>query len=90
MSNDWLKTYVGAVVVCDLDELYVVIGTLRDFDEHHLTFSEADLHDHRESNSTKEVYVLESRKIGVRVNRSHLSVPMRRLVAISRLDEVLA
>jgi hypothetical protein len=86
--SDWLRPYVGHVVVCDLDEYYLVIGTLAEVGTDHVVFTEADLHDHREANSTKEVYIIESRKIGVRVNRKRLTVPLRRLVAISRLDEV--
>jgi hypothetical protein len=86
--SDWLKPYLGRVVVCDLDEFYLVIGTLAELGSDHVVFTDADLHDHREANSTKEVYILESRKIGVRVNRRRLTVPTRRLVAISGLDEI--
>jgi hypothetical protein len=86
--TDWLQPYVGHVVVCDLDEYYLVIGTLAEARGEHLVFTEVDLHDHREANSTKEVYIIETRKVGVRANRKRLSVPTRRLVAISRLDEV--
>ena len=28
MTCEWLKAYIGAIVVCDLDEFYIVIGTL--------------------------------------------------------------
>ncbi|MBA3709662.1 MAG: hypothetical protein H0W83_12680 [Planctomycetes bacterium] len=90
MSCDWLKPYIGCVVVCDLDEFYLVIGTLTDVSDLHLAFVDADLHDHREANSTKEVYVMETRKIGVRVNRARLAIPLHRLVGISRMDEVVA
>ena len=48
----------------------------------------ADLHDHREANSTKEVYALESRQIGVRVNRQRVAIPRQQLVAISLLDDL--
>jgi hypothetical protein len=85
---DWLEPYVGAVVICDLDEFFLVIGRLEAVGADHLTFTEADLHDHREANSTKDVYAIESRTIGVRVNRHRLCIPRARLVAISRLDEI--
>ena len=88
--NHWLEPYIGKVVVADLDELYLVIGTLTAVGTDHLDFADADLHDHREANSTKEVYALESRTIGVRVNRVKVAVPLRRLVAISLLEELCA
>ncbi len=87
-GSAWLEPFIGSIVVCDLDEFYVVIGTLSAASEHHVEFTAADLHDHREANSTKEVYVLETRKIGVRVNRAHVAVPLARLVAISRIADV--
>jgi hypothetical protein len=90
VTTDWLKPYLGQLVVCDLDEFYLIIGTVAEVGPEHVVFTDADLHDHREANSTKEVYVLESRKIGVRVNRKRLAMPLRRLVAISRIDEVVA
>lgn len=87
-SEDWLAPFLGAVVVCDLAEPYLVIGRLVAAGLHHLEFADADLHDHREANSTKEVYALESRTIGVRANRVRVSVPRRQLVAISRLEDL--
>jgi len=87
-ETDWLDAFVAKTVICDLDEYFMVLGTLDSHSAHHLQFSQADLHDHREANSSKEVYVIESRRLGVRVNRLHLSVPRGRLVAISLLDDV--
>jgi hypothetical protein len=86
--EDWLVPFVGKAIVCDLDEYYMVLGTLESFSVHHLQFSQADLHDHREANSSKEVYVIESRRLGIRVNRLHLYVPRGRVVAVSLLDDI--
>ena len=91
MSDDaesWLRGLIGQVVVCDLDESYLVIGTLRAADAHHLAFSAADLHDHRESNCTKDVYLLETRQLGVRSNRLQVAIPRARVLAVSRLEDI--
>jgi hypothetical protein len=88
MGDDWLQGFQGKIVVCDLDEYYMVLGRLDSFSSQHLQFTDADLHDHREANSSKEVYVIESRRLGVRINRSRLSVPRARLVAVSLLEDV--
>ena len=91
MSSDadlWLRSLIGQVVVLDLDESYLVIGTLRTVDAHHVALSEADLHDHRESNCTKDVYLLETRQLGVRFNRHQVAIPRARVLAISRLEDI--
>ena len=84
--SEWL----GHVVVADLAEFYLVIGTLVEVRDDWLVFVDADLHDHREANSTKEVYCLETRQLGVRVNRRQVAVPRRQIVALSRLADVVA
>lgn len=88
LSIDWLQEYRGELVVCDLADHYLIIGMLDQVGPHHLAFIEADLHDHREANSTKDVYLIETRKFGVRANRKQVSIPRPLLIAISRLDDV--
>ena len=91
MSSDgeaWIRGLIGQVVVVDLDESYLVIGMLTAVDQHHLAFKEADLHDHREANCTKDVYLLETRQLGVRFNRKNVAVPRSRVLAISRLEDI--
>jgi small nuclear ribonucleoprotein (snRNP)-like protein len=85
---DFITSFLGQTVIVDLDDHYLVIGTLVEADPAHLAFTDADLHDHREANSTKEVYALESLRIGVRVNRARVTVPRHRLVAISLLADI--
>jgi hypothetical protein len=88
MGADWLQVYVGKIVVCDLDQSYLVLGCLESFSESHVQFTDADLHDHREANSSKDVYIIESRRLGVRINRTRVAVPRHRLLAMSLLEEV--
>jgi hypothetical protein len=88
MSDDFLTPFLGQTVVCDLGEHHLAIGQLAAVGPDHLSFTEVDLHDHREANSTKDVYLIETRKYGVRVNRKHLAVPRRQLIAICLLTDV--
>lgn len=91
MSSDaeaWMRSLIGQVVVVDLDESYLVIGTLTAVDQHHLAFNDADLHDHREANCTKDVYLLETRQLGVRFNRRQVAIPRSRVLAVSRLEDI--
>ena len=85
---DWLSEYLQQVVVCDLKDGFMVFGTLVEVGTDHLSLTDCDLHDQREANSTKDVYAIETRSIGIRANRTRCSIPRRMLVAISRLDEV--
>lgn len=89
MTDAGLATYLNQVVVADLDEMYLVIGTLVAVDEWHLSFVDADLHDHHEANCTKDVYLLETRKLGIRANRRRVDIPRHRLLALGRLEDVL-
>ncbi len=88
LADGWIRALIGQVVVVDLDESYLVIGTLQRVDDHHLAFSEADLHDHREANCTKDVYLLETRQLGVRYNRKQVAIPRSRVLALSRLEDI--
>jgi hypothetical protein len=88
MGEDWLIALRGQLMVADLDESYLVIGVLAEADADCLVFTEADLHDHREANCTKDVYLIETLKLGVRANRRRVMVPRRRVVAISRLEDI--
>jgi hypothetical protein len=89
-NDNWISSLIGQVVVVDLDESYLVIGTLRQIDQQHLLFAEADVHDHHEANCTKEVYLLESLQLGVRFNRKQVAIPRARMLAISRLEDVVS
>jgi hypothetical protein len=87
-TDPWLAGLIGQVVVLDLDESYLAIGTLRAVDAHHVALTQADLHDHRESNCTKDVYLLETRQLGVRFNLQAVAIPRARVLAVSRLEDI--
>ena len=84
----WLAAHLGRVVIADLDGCYLAIGTLQAADDAAMTLVDADLHDHTEANCTKDVYALESRSLGVRVNRQRVTVPLGRVIAIGLLEDV--
>jgi small nuclear ribonucleoprotein (snRNP)-like protein len=84
-----LEEMIGQIVVVDLREQYVVLGTLLRFDEHFLELRNADLHDLRDADSTRELYVAEARFTGVQRNRKRVLVVRAEVVAVSRLDDVV-
>jgi small nuclear ribonucleoprotein (snRNP)-like protein len=84
-----LEEMIGQIVVVDLRGQYVVLGTLLRFDEHFLELRNADLHDLRDADSTREMYVAEARVTGVQRNRKRVLVVRAEVVAVSQLEDVV-
>ena len=87
--SDHLDVYRDQIVVCDLREHYLVIGRLVEVGADHLRLVEADLHDHREANSTKDVYLIETKKYGVRQNRARIDIPRVNVIAVCLLTDIV-
>lgn len=89
-APDFLVGLLGRVVVVDLDGPWIAFGRLESASAEGLVLVDADLHDLREGTSTRDVYALETRTLGVRVNRRRVALPLRHIVAASALDDVTA
>lgn len=76
-------------VVLDLASPYVVLGCLEQADAAFLRLSNADVHDLRDSKTTRELYVLEARRHGIRSNRVEVWVRVAEIVSLSRLTDVI-
>jgi hypothetical protein len=88
-QNQMLEEYLGKVVVVDLKSPYVCLGTLAGTDEGYLQFRDADLHDFRDSDTTRENYVAASRATGIKRNRKRVLVVRSEVVAVTRLDDIV-
>ena len=84
-----LDEMIGAKVVVDLREQYVCLGTLQRVDEQFLELRNADLHDLRDTETTRETYVVESCRTGVKRNRRRVLLVRAEVVAVSRLEDVV-
>jgi hypothetical protein len=84
-----LEELIGAKVVIDLSSRYVCLGTLVKADEHYLELRNADLHDLRDTDTTRELYVAESRLTGIKRNRKRLLLVRSEVVGIARLEDVV-
>jgi hypothetical protein len=87
-SSPLLESFVGKIVVIDLISTYVCLGTLVGHDPKFLDLRDADLHDFRDSAATREVYVHDSVRLGIRRNRARVLVRRDEIVAITRFDDV--
>jgi small nuclear ribonucleoprotein (snRNP)-like protein len=84
------ETLRGQVVVVDLKSTYVCLGTLASADEHFLELLDADLHDFRDSVATREIYVYDSVRYGIRRNRSRVLLRQDDVLAITRMADISA
>jgi small nuclear ribonucleoprotein (snRNP)-like protein len=84
-----LDEFVGEKIVVDLHSEYVCLGTLKKFDNHFLDLRNADLHDLRDTDTTRENYVADSKRTGIKRNRKRVLVIRTEVVAVSRLDDVV-
>ncbi len=84
-----LDEFIGQKVVIDLRSTYVCLGTLQAIDETFLDLRNADLHDLRDTDTSRELYVAESCATGVKRNRRRVLVALTDVVAVSRIEDVV-
>jgi hypothetical protein len=84
-----LQEFIGQKVVVDLRSPFVCLGTLSKADDHFLELRNADLHDLRDTDTTRENYVAASRDTGIKRNRTRVLVVRAEVVAISLLEDVV-
>lgn len=87
--DDALERLTGRTVVLDVTSPYVYLGTLAGQDHRYLILEKADVHDLRDTNTTRELYVLEAHRHGVHHNRKRVLVRREEVVSISALDDVV-
>ena len=83
-----LDDFLGRPVVIDLRSPFVCLGTLSAADGGFLEVRDADLHDLRDGRSTREIYVYESARLGVRRNRARVLVRRDEIVAVTLLADI--
>jgi len=83
-----LEELIGHKVVIDCRSPYVVLGTLEETSEKFLKLRNTDLHDLRDSESSRENYVAAALTTGIKRNRKHVLLVWDEVVAISRIEDV--
>ena len=84
-----LEEMNGQKVVIDLRSTFVCLGTLVRVDDHFLEIRNADLHDLRDTQTSRENYVAASLATGVKRNRKRVLLNRADLIAISRQEDVV-
>jgi hypothetical protein len=84
-----LEEMIGQIVVVDMRSPFVCLGTLKRIDDVFLELLNADLHDLRDTQTSRENYVAASHDTGVKRNRKRVLVARGEMVAIARLEDVV-
>jgi hypothetical protein len=84
-----LDLLVGREVVLDTASPYVILGRLAGWNEQLLVLEQADVHDLRDTSTTRENYIVDSLRHGIRINRRRVMVSRRDVVCLSALEDVI-
>src|SRR6516225_4402613 len=84
-----LEEMIGQIVVVDMKSTFVCLGKLARVDERFMEIHDADLHDLRDTRTTRENYVVASRETGVKRNRKRVLIASSEVVGISRIEDVV-
>ncbi|MCE9562300.1 MAG: hypothetical protein K8U57_09620 [Planctomycetes bacterium] len=84
-----LDEFLESKVVVDMVSPFVCMGKLVRYDDHYLELRNADLHDLRDTETTRELYVAESVATGIKRNRKRVLIRRTEVVAISKIEDVV-
>ena len=87
-GTDGLELFVGQVVVLDTQGPLIYIGTLERATMGTLLLVDADVHDTNDSRTSKDLYLVETRDLGVRVNRKTTLIMRHQVSSVSLLRDV--
>jgi hypothetical protein len=84
-----IQEWIGQQVVVDLSSPYVCLGLLSAADEVFIELQDADIHDLRDTRTTRENYIVASLTTGIKRNRKTVRIARAEIVAIARLKDVV-
>ena len=88
-SGTTVEALIGVTVVLDTASPFVFLGRLQEVTPTFAVLQDADAHDLRETNTTREAYVLDAVRHGINVNRSEVWVRWDEVVCLSRISDVV-
>jgi hypothetical protein len=83
-----LDEFKNEKVVIDFRGEYVCLGTLTRIEADYFELKNADLHDLRDTDTSRENYVAASVATGIKRNRKRVIIFRSEVVAVSRLEDV--
>lgn len=83
-----LEKYLKQKIVIDTRSSWIYMGVLEEIMAGAVVLSDVDVHENKDTATTKEVYVMESRATEIIPNRDRVYVNMDYIVSFSPLSEV--
>jgi hypothetical protein len=88
-TDSALDQLIRRDVVIDVVSPFVYLGKLIAYDAKYVTLERADVHDLRDTATTRELYVIDSKRLGIRANRERVLVRVGEIVSVSALEDVI-
>ncbi len=84
-----LDEMLNQKIVVDFRSEFVCLGTLKRYDAHFLELRNADLHDLRDTDTSRENYVAASAVTGLKRNRKKILINRTEIIAISLFTDIV-
>ena len=88
MTSETFEKIIGEKIIVDTRSSWVYIGELEKALDDCIVLSNVDVHDNNETATSKEIYVLDSAKTGIKSNRNRVYINLAYVVSFSLLDDV--
>jgi hypothetical protein len=75
-------------IVLDTNSSWTYIGTLEEVTDHCAILSEVDVHDNKDTPSSKEMYIWQSSTSGIKANRNRAFINLDFAVSFSLLEDI--
>ncbi len=84
-----MQELIGKEVVVDTSTSFIYLGILEEIRDDCLILSSVDVHDRNDIEISKEKYVLDTRRFGIKENRRKVFVIRDRVVSLSEIEDVI-
>lgn len=75
-------------IVVDTNSSWIYIGTLKNVGENSIELTDVDVHDSKDTATTKEIYLVHSKETGIKSNRESVFINLDYVVSFSPFDKV--
>ena len=84
-----LAPLLGEQVIIDVKGSYIYLGTLAKVGREVIVLRDADVHYCGDSQTTTELYAMEAKKNGLRVNRKSVYVVRSEVLSLARVEDII-